>query len=223
MSSAAGRGVTRFILGAVTPAPYAVPPGLPEAFRRDGHALLTGLVSMAELPAYGSASPGAGVSGDDLDAVAAALLGVPAVVTVERRLEWVLPRSPIGPWQRDADRLGGDRPLVTMWLPLQECSVDLGTPQYASGTVSQEASDQFLAGLGTDPDRSHPVDSRYPVTAVVPLAAGDASFHGGWTAYRIFGNTTQADRFAAVVTWAPPDRRRSSDASTVPPTVRQPL
>lgn len=184
----------------MTPAADAVPASLVEAFARDGHVLVARLVPVDALGSYGSVAP-AGSSDEALAAVAARLLGATRVSAVERRLEWSRPCTSIGPWQRDADRLGADTPLVTMWLPLQDTSVDLGTPQYASGTVTREDSDRFLAGLASDPDRSHPIDTRYPVTAVAPLAAGDASFHGGWTAYRMFGNTTTSERLAAVITW----------------------
>ncbi len=190
------------ILGAVTTSPYAVPPGALASFARDGHVLLPGLLPLDGLRSYGSTSP-QGPADDLLAATAAALLGVAAVRAVERRLEWSLPRTPTGPWRPDGDRLGPTEPLLTMWLPLQDTGVDLGTPQYAPGTATRDGSDRFLAGIDAGPGAADRADGGHRAAAEDPVAAGDASCHGGWTAYRMLGNTTTTDRLAALITWTP--------------------
>lgn len=175
-----------------------MPDAARRAYLRDGHVLLPGVVepgALATLEPEGAATR--------LGEVAAVLLGASSVRVVGCRLERAPARTPIGSWQRDAGTVGVRGPLTTMWLPLQATDVDLGPPQYASGTVTQETSDQFLAGHASDPSRTHPIDTRYVVTGVEPMAAGDAWFRGGWTAYRLFGNVTDGVRRAAVVTWRP--------------------
>lgn len=175
------------------------------AYQEAGHVLLPGLLSPAWTAgiARDAGEVAASVAARaDLADIAARLLDARRVAVQAHGVVRTPARTPVADWTRDAPGWSRrDLPGVTMWLPLQDTSVDLGTPQFASGTGTQAASDRFVAGLGSPDNRQHVVDSRYVVTEVVPMALGDATFHGGWTAHRVFGNTTDGVRAALTVTW----------------------
>ncbi len=107
----------------------------------------------------------------------------------------------ITPWHQDAGYwpLDGTR-CVTMWLPLQDVTPEMGTLRFASGSntgsrsghvISEESEEHLARVVATD----------HEVSAPATLAAGDASFHGGWTIHRASGNATDRTRAVMTVIW----------------------
>lgn len=134
--------------------------------------------------------------------VAADLLGVERVRLYHDQALVKEPGGGITPWHQDAGYwpLDGER-CVTMWMPLQDTTPEMGTLQFASGTnavgalsdlvISQESEDHFSGAL----------DGRFPITEAVAMAAGDATFHGGWTVHRANANSTARTRAVMTVIW----------------------
>ena len=132
---------------------------------------------------------------------AAALMGVDGVRLYHDQA--LLKESGGGhtPWHQDQRYwpLEGSR-TCTMWMALTDCTVDMGTMRFASGTqrlgdlgplpISDE-SEAYLAGLIEREGLS--------VSEPVHMAAGDASFHDGWVIHGAGPNLTDRPRAAMTV------------------------
>jgi ectoine hydroxylase-related dioxygenase (phytanoyl-CoA dioxygenase family) len=127
--------------------------------------------------------------------VAAQLLGVRAVRLYHDQALFKPPSGPGTPWHQDQIYwpLATSR-TVTMWMPLMDLTRAMGTMVFASGShhegplsglaISSD-SDVFLAGL---------VKQRGFTLTSYDLAAGDATFHTGWTAHATHPNTGSSER-----------------------------
>ncbi len=155
---------------------------------------------------------------------AATLLGTPAVRLYH---DQALVKEPGGghtPWHQDQRYwpLDGAR-TVTMWMALTDCTVDMGTMRFASGSQRRgdlgplPISDESEARLAELIEREG-----WTVSAPVPMAAGDASFHDGWVVHGAGPNTTDRERVAMTVIYVedgalitPPDSpERAHDLAT---------
>ncbi len=99
-------------------------------------------------------------------------------------------------WPLDTDR------TITMWMPLVDVPPEVGTMTFASG--SHRLGD--LAGPTISDDSESVFDTAVREAGLVPtthgpLAAGDATFHAGWTLHRASANPTGADRPVMTVIW----------------------
>jgi ectoine hydroxylase-related dioxygenase (phytanoyl-CoA dioxygenase family) len=92
-------------------------------------------------------------------------------------------------WPLDSDR------TVTMWMPLVDIAADMGGMEFGSGTHRRPAlaeiaisdeSEAFFERMATS--------GEFAVTKPVPMAAGDATFHAGWTLHRAMPNTSNEMR-----------------------------
>jgi ectoine hydroxylase-related dioxygenase (phytanoyl-CoA dioxygenase family) len=157
-------------------------------------------------------------------AAAAALLGVQ---TVRLYHDQGLVKEAHGghtPWHQDQRYwpLDGSR-TVTMWMALTDCTADMGTMRFASGS-------QRLGDLGPLPI-SDESESRLAtliehegltISTPVHMAAGDASFHDGWVIHGAGPNATAHARVAMTVIYVedgavitPPDSpERAHDLAT---------
>ena len=92
-----------------------------------------------------------------------------------------------------------DVPTITMWMPLVDVPEEVGSMTFASGShldtslrgpgISDESQATFAAQLEA---------SGLPHATHGPMAAGDATFHAGWTVHSAPGNPT--DDMRAVMT-----------------------
>lgn len=127
--------------------------------------------------------------------VAAKLLGVRAVRLYHDQALFKPPAGPGTPWHQDQVYwpLATTR-TVTMWMPLMDLTRAMGTMVFASGShrdgpltglaISGD-SDAFFSGL---------VRERGFALTSYDLAAGDATFHTGWTAHATHPNSSAVER-----------------------------
>lgn len=133
--------------------------------------------------------------------VAAQLMGVPAVRLYHDQALLKEGHGGHTPWHQDQRYwpLDGAR-TCTMWMALTDCTVDMGTMRFASGT-------QRLGDLGplpiSDESEAHLASlierEGLGITESVPMAAGDASFHDGWVIHGAGPNVTDRPRAAMTV------------------------
>ena len=125
------------------------------------------------------------------------------------------------PWHQDQQYwpLDGVK-TVTLWMPLVGADEKMGTMRFASGS-------QRLGYLGAVPisDESERefarfvADRGFPVVSSGAMAAGDATFHSGWTLHGAPGNSSDTMREVMTVIYfedgariSPPDSpSRESD------------
>jgi ectoine hydroxylase-related dioxygenase (phytanoyl-CoA dioxygenase family) len=128
--------------------------------------------------------------------IAAELMGVAAVRLYHDQALFKEPGGGPTPWHQDEYYwpLDSDR-TVTMWMPLVDIAADMGGMEFGSGTHRRPA----LAELAIS-DESQAFFERmaasgeFAVAKPVPMAAGDATFHAGWTLHRAMPNTSDQMR-----------------------------
>ncbi len=133
--------------------------------------------------------------------IAARLLGAERVRVYHDQALFKEGGGGITPWHQDAGYwpLEGTR-CVTMWLPLQDATPEMGTLQFASGSNTGSRSGHVISEE-SEAELGRLVAAEYDVSPPMSLAAGDATFHGGWTIHRAFPNTTDRMRAVMTVIW----------------------
>jgi ectoine hydroxylase-related dioxygenase (phytanoyl-CoA dioxygenase family) len=98
------------------------------------------------------------------------------------------------PWHQDQNfwPLDTDR-TITLWMPLVDVPAEVGTMSFASGShkvpalrgpvISDASQEAFAAAIE---------ELGLPVATHGPLAAGDATFHAGWTVHSAPPNPTRS-------------------------------
>jgi ectoine hydroxylase-related dioxygenase (phytanoyl-CoA dioxygenase family) len=156
--------------------------------------------------------------------VAASLMGVDAVRLYHDQALVKEPRGGHTPWHQDQRYwpLDGAR-TVTMWMALTDCTADMGTMRFASGSHRLgdlgplPISDESESTLATMIEREG-----LSISSPVHMAAGDASFHDGWIIHGAGHNDTDVARVAMTVIYVedgavitPPDSpERAHDLAT---------
>jgi hypothetical protein len=131
---------------------------------------------------------------------AAGLLGVDGVRLYH---DQALVKEPGGgrtPWHQDQVYWPLDTAdTVTMWMPLVDVPADVGTMTFASGSHLHGHLGEHLIGDASDAAHNVAVEHLGLTTETHgALAAGDATFHRGWTLHRAPPNPT--DRLRVVMT-----------------------
>jgi ectoine hydroxylase-related dioxygenase (phytanoyl-CoA dioxygenase family) len=142
-------------------------------------------------------------------AIAADLLGVDGVRVYHDQALLKEPGGGLTPWHQDQHYW----PLVTdhtltMWMPLVDVTPEMGTMHFASGShgdgylgdlpISDESEvkfEQFIKERG------------FTKVPGVAMAAGDATFHYGWTLHGAPGNSSTITREVMTIIWYPDGTR----------------
>jgi ectoine hydroxylase-related dioxygenase (phytanoyl-CoA dioxygenase family) len=149
-----------------------------------------------------------------LAGIAAQLMGVRSVRLYHDQALYKEAGGGFTPWHVDQHYwpLSTDR-TVTAWVPLQDTPPDLGPLTFAAAShrsaygrtlaisdESEVALDAFIAEQG------YPIDDS-------PFAAGDVSFHSGWTIHRAPANTSHTPRRVMTVIYMDADIRIAEPAN----------
>jgi ectoine hydroxylase-related dioxygenase (phytanoyl-CoA dioxygenase family) len=135
--------------------------------------------------------------------VAAQLMGVDGVRLYHDQALFKEPDGGPTPWHQDQVYWPLDtRHTITMWMPLVDVGVDVGSMTFASGSSHlgdlgaydiSDASEETVAGI---------VGERGLVLHTYgAVAAGDATFHAGWMLHRAGPNPTDVMREVMTVIW----------------------
>lgn len=135
--------------------------------------------------------------------VAADLLGVDGVRIYHDQALLKEPGGGLTPWHQDQHYWPLDTDhTVTMWMPLVDLSPDMGVMRFASGSHREG----YLGDLPISDDSEQVLlrfieERGYQIAPGVAMAAGDATFHYGWTLHGAPGNTTSRTREVMTIIW----------------------
>ena len=140
---------------------------------------------------------------------AAELMGVGGVRLYHDQALFKEAGGGLTPWHQDQFYwpLETDQ-TITMWMPLVDVTSEMGVMQFASGShtsghlgefpisdQSQQVFEEFIAERG------------FQLSRPQGLAAGDATFHSGWTLHTAFPNTTGTLRKVMTIIYYPDGTR----------------
>jgi ectoine hydroxylase-related dioxygenase (phytanoyl-CoA dioxygenase family) len=133
--------------------------------------------------------------------VAAELMGVPAVRLYHDQALFKEPGGGPTPWHRDQFYWPlATSHTITLWMPLVPVTPEMGPMVFASGSQLLGSLGDFAIGDESQAEFERLVTQEgLPRTRLRALAAGDASFHGGWTLHSAPANRTDTVREAMTV------------------------
>jgi ectoine hydroxylase-related dioxygenase (phytanoyl-CoA dioxygenase family) len=134
-------------------------------------------------------------------AVAAELLGVPAVRLYHDQALFKEPGGGFTPWHQDQFYwpLDTDR-TITMWMPLCPVTPEMGPMTFASGSNREGHLGDLAIGEESQRVFAEMIAAKGLETVTYDsFAPGDASFHTGWTLHSAPENTTDVMREVVTV------------------------
>ncbi len=146
--------------------------------------------------------------------LAAELLGTPAVRLYHDQSLYKEPGGGITPAHADQFYwpLASDR-TVTAWIPLQDVTEDMGPLGFYAGSHRCDfGRDLPISDESEQRIRAHLETLDYPFV-VEPFAAGDVSFHLGWTFHRALANRSLAPRSVMTVIYMDAEMRLARPAN----------
>lgn len=141
--------------------------------------------------------------------VAAELMGVDAVRLYHDQALFKEPGGGATPWHQDQFYwpLDTDR-TITLWMPLVAVTPDMGPMTFASGSHALGHLGDFAIGDESQAEFDRLIEERGLRRAPVgALAAGDATFHAGYTLHGAPPNHTRTLREAMTVIYYPDGTR----------------
>ena len=132
--------------------------------------------------------------------IAADLMGVDAVRIYHDQALFKEVGGGYTPWHQDQYYFPLDTPhTVTMWMPIVDISEDMGSLDFVSASHREGYMAKVETGdAGNDYYEPVIAKRKLPVARSGAMAAGDATFHAGWTLHRAGPNTS--DRVREVMT-----------------------
>ena len=136
-------------------------------------------------------------------AVATDLLGVDGVRIYHDQALLKEPGGGITPWHQDQHYWPLDTDnTVTMWMPLVDAAPEMGTMRFASGSHRAGYLGDLPIGDESEQRFDEYIRTRgYRVVESAAMAAGDATFHYGWTLHGAPGNATPWTREVMTIIW----------------------
>lgn len=128
--------------------------------------------------------------------IAAELMGVDGVRLYHDQALFKEPGGGHTPWHQDQIYWPLDTPnTITMWMPLVPVSQEVGSMSFASGSHKGGHISKTIISDESHKTLQQYIDGKgYPVRTYGEMAAGDATFHAGWTVHCAPGNPTDTMR-----------------------------
>ncbi len=133
--------------------------------------------------------------------VAADLMGVSAVRLYHDQALFKEGGGGLTPWHQDQFYWPIDiDKTITMWMPLVDCTEQMGTMRFATGSqLEGYMGDIPISDQSEEHFKKLVAEKGYPLAGGKAMSAGDATFHSGWVLHAASPNTTGVMREAMTI------------------------